>query len=98
MNDIDYRTIQALARCSFYPGSWVKRFVRDVSTYPREKELSEKQAAALAKVAWHYRKQLARHGVVVETRPPGVLGVDKEAQQSQADRAALEAWNEGKPL
>lgn len=98
MSDVDYRTIQALARCSFYPGSWVKRFVRDLSMYPREKELTPKQAAALAKVAWHYRKQLARHGVVVETRPEGALGTDKEARQSQADQEALKAWNEGKPL
>lgn len=98
MTDADYRTIQALAHCSFYPGSWVKRFVRDLSTYPREKELTEKQALALAKVAWHYRKQLARHGVAIETRPPGVLGTDREARQSQSDRDALEAWNKGEPI
>lgn len=98
MTDADYRTIQALACCHFYPGSWVKRFVRDLATFPREKELSEKQAAALARVAWHYRKQLARHGVAVETRPPDALGTDREARAAQRDQEALDAWNNGEPI
>jgi hypothetical protein len=96
MSETDYRTIQALARCSFQPGSWPKRFVRDLASYPRDKELTEKQQAALARVAWHYRKQLARHGVAVETRPPGV-GPDPEAA-NQRELEQLKAWNEGKPL
>lgn len=97
MTETDYRTIQALSKCSFYPGSWTKRFVRDLASYPRDKELSEKQQAALGKVAWHYRKQLAGHGIAVETRPPSI-GPDREAAALQRDLDALKAWNEGKPL
>lgn len=98
MDEIDYRTIRALARCSFAPGSWTKRFVRNLAGYPRERALSEKQRAALARVAWHYRKQLARHGIAVKTRPPDVFGVDKQAQQHEADLEQLRKWNEGEPL
>lgn len=97
MTDLDYRTIQALARCSFQPGSWPKRFVRDLATYPPERELSEKQQAALARIAWLFRKQLARQGIVVETRPPDI-GPDPKAAATQRELEALKAWNEGKPL
>lgn len=96
MTESDYRTIQALARCSFQPGSWPKRFVRDLASYPPDKDLTEKQQAALARVAWHYRKQLVRHGIAIETRPPDV-GPDVEAA-NQRDLEKLKAWNEGKPL
>lgn len=96
MTDLDYRTIQALARCSFQPGSWVKRFVRDLASYPREKALSKKQQAALARTAWHYRKQLSKHGIAVTERPAGV-GPDPEAA-NQRELQKLRDWNEGKPL
>lgn len=98
MDDLDYRTIQALARCTFPPASWVKRFVRNLAAYPPEKELSEKQRAALARTAWHYRKQLARHGIVVETRPPDALGTDRGAYTTEAELQRLKDWNEGRPL
>lgn len=46
-----------LSRCMFLPGSWDKRFVRDVSAYPADHELTDKQAAALHKLAYRYRRQ-----------------------------------------
>ena len=98
MTDTDYKTIQALARCSFQPGSWVKRFVRDLAAMPVDTVLSDKQLAALNRTAWHYRKQLSGFGIAIETRPPDALGVDKWAVQSQREQAALEGWNTGKKL
>lgn len=90
MSPEDYKLIQALAKCVFQPASWPKRFARDLAQYPPEKELSEKQRAALAHTAWHYRKQLAGHGVTITTKP----GTDPSAD----DQAKLAAWNEGRPL
>jgi hypothetical protein len=100
MNESDYRTIQALARCSFQSGSWTKRFVHDLATFPPERELSERQRSALTKVAWHYRKQLARYGVAVVTKPPEIEEEERQALEAeqQAERERLKAWNEGKPL
>lgn len=98
MTETDYKIIQALARCSFQPGSWVKRFAHDLSAYSVDAVLSEKQQAALNRTAWHYRKQLSRFGIAIETRPPDALGVDKWAVQSQREQAALEGWNTGRKL
>jgi hypothetical protein len=98
MTETDYTIIQALARCSFQPGSWTKRFVRDLASKPVEFVLSEKQQAALHRTAWHYRKQLAGFGIAIETRPPDALGVDKWAVQSQREQASSAAWNTGRKL
>lgn len=94
MTEVDYKTIQALAKCSFTPGSWNKRFVRDLAQYPPEKELSEKQQAALARVAWHYRQQLSRHGIAVVNKPPDVIGTDKEVERATQDQERLRQWEE----
>ena len=78
--------IAELSRCSFYPGSYDKRFVRDLATYPPDKELTEKQAAFLHKLAWRYRKQRGDKGI---QRPAGTV---------EEEQVKLKAWNEGKPL
>lgn len=62
MTDDQRTKLQALARVTMLPGSFDKRFVRDVGGYGAEKELSEKQAA-LVETLWHrYRRQLAKKG------------------------------------
>ena len=49
--------LDRLGRCVMLPGSWDKRFVRDLKAKPDDYELSEKQADALASL-WHrYRRQ-----------------------------------------
>lgn len=51
----------ALGRCSFPPGSWDKRFARDLaSVAERSPEIAytERQAAHLLRLAHKYRRQL----------------------------------------
>jgi hypothetical protein len=60
----DYETlIRQLSRCKFLPGSWDKRFVRDLAArlHPGETlELTDNQRAQLDRLAHSYRKQLAK--------------------------------------
>lgn len=87
MTDQQQKWVQQLARCSFLPGSYEKRFVRDLEGYAPDKELTEKQAAFLEKIAYRYRVQRGEPGMM---RPDGA--VDEE------EKAKLQAWNEGRPL
>jgi hypothetical protein len=51
----------ALARCTFLPGSWQKRFARDMAamaTHAPDHPLSERQTAWLIRLAHTYRRQL----------------------------------------
>lgn len=93
MTDEQQKWIGQLAKCSFLPGSWEKRFVHDLATFPPEKELTQRQAAALRRIAWRYRKQ---RGEPDMARPndPLLLGPDRAA----ADYDALKAWNDGEPI
>lgn len=64
MNCAQWSLIRRLAKCTFYPGSWPKRFVRDMAARAEAEDwyavpLTPRQAAALVKVAHHYRRQLA---------------------------------------
>lgn len=62
MTDEQRRLILRLSKCTFLPGSYEKRFVRSMAALANSKgetELSEKQAAFLAKVGHRYRRQLA---------------------------------------
>jgi hypothetical protein len=87
MTEQQQQWIAELSRCSFYPGSYDKRFVRDLESYSPDKELTEKQAAFLEKLAWRYRKQRGDAGMA---RPAGTA--------DSADLDKLAAWDEGKPL
>lgn len=60
MESEHYAAIQTLAKCSFYPGSFEKRFVRSLAEKSMDDALSEKQIAALKKIARKYRKQIGR--------------------------------------
>lgn len=51
--------VNLLRRCRFLPGSFDKRFVRDMSTKSDDYELSKKQATYLDKTFTRYRKQIA---------------------------------------
>ena len=50
--------IEALSRCTFGVGSYQKYFVRDLSTMPHDKKLSDKQWVYLDKLYYMYRKQI----------------------------------------
>ncbi|MCZ2074141.1 MAG: hypothetical protein LC130_03970 [Bryobacterales bacterium] len=62
MTNEHYEALRYLVRCTFLPGSYVKRFVNDLFYKPIDTELTEKQAAYLDKVTWQYRKQLLGRG------------------------------------
>lgn len=62
MTDEQRRLILRLSRCTFLPGSYEKRFVRSMVALAHSKDnpdLTEKQAAFLARVSQRYRRQLA---------------------------------------
>lgn len=95
MTDQQRKWIEELARCSFYPGSYDKRFVRDMESQPADAVLTEKQAAFLHRLAWRYRKQ---RGDYKMQRPadPFRAGENPRAIASELERLA--AWNEGKAI
>jgi len=55
MLDEEKSLIASLQGCTFYPGSWNKRFVHALNC---ANEITERQSYWLYKVAYHYRKQL----------------------------------------
>lgn len=55
-----YQLAQALSRCSFSPGTAVKRFVRWAFDLPKEHVLSDKAAAWLDVLGHSYRRQLGK--------------------------------------
>lgn len=58
MDKQTYRKLELLARCTFIPGSWNKRFVYALSALPQDAELSDKQAANVDRLYWRYRRQI----------------------------------------
>lgn len=95
MTEQQQRWIAELSRCSFYPGSWDKRFVRDMATLPADKELTERQAAALLRTAWRYRKQ---RGDPNMARPNDPYLLGPHADDVAREQDMLDAWNRGDPL
>jgi hypothetical protein len=71
MTPADRDLITALAVCSFPPGSYDKRFVRDLHSRMASKDagpLTEKQSAYLRILAWRYRRQMPA-ALVPATKP-----------------------------
>jgi hypothetical protein len=87
MDALYWTIIQELRKCSFYPGSYDKRFVRDMETLGEYDMLSPKQAALLERMAWRYRRQIGRELVLPQPREPSLQDQDK-----------LEAWTKGEPI
>lgn len=61
MTEPERRLARALNRCTFLPGSWDKRFVRAMAFLEEHgpaHDLTEKQAANLARLAHKYRRQM----------------------------------------
>lgn len=85
-----------LSRCSFLPGSWDKRFCRDmafIAEHSREVELSEYQNSNLLRLAWKYRRQL----------PTAIVELALDEMERNADRrvagglGALPAFSKPRP-
>lgn len=50
-----------LGRCTFLPGSWDKRFARDIAAlaeHSPDKDLTDRQAAHLLRLTHKYRRQM----------------------------------------
>lgn len=62
MTTEQHQLIARLAKCSFLPGSFEKRFIRDLSQKTPDYELGSKQAVYLEAMAHRYRKQLKSKG------------------------------------
>lgn len=58
MEEQHYDALQELATCRFVPGSYDKRFVRDLAMKSRDAELTPKQINFLKKTYYKYRKQI----------------------------------------
>jgi len=58
MTPDEIRIVEALAGCSFVPGSSQRQFVRHIAGRDRSKPLSEPQRKYLWALAWSWRRQL----------------------------------------
>lgn len=79
----EIKVAKALGGCSFQPGSWDKRFCRDLAHHANhmpERPLSERQGAHLLRLAYKYRRQLS--GCVIESA--------LDQMEANADRRAAE--------
>lgn len=58
MTKKQWEMVQALARCTFTPGCWDKRFVRSMHALGKGKPLSEGMKAWLPALYYKYRRQI----------------------------------------
>lgn len=72
ITDMERRGAQALANCTFLPGSPPKRFAHQMQ---HAEVLTERQAGWLRRLCWMYRRQITDRDVVEwgRTAPPGKL-------------------------
>lgn len=75
MTDIAHERAAALARCTFLPGSWDKRFVQDVWAL---EEFSTLQEANINRLALKYRRQMPAR-LVPASDPSVALGLAAQA-------------------
>ncbi len=104
MDEARCRKVKYLALCTFRPGSYEKRFVRDMASQPADAELTIRQAHYIDLLYWHYRKQIAAMPGTdkPEVYRPGELMVDraeeKPSRRRARDKAAearekIDEWN-----
>lgn len=65
MSKDTYDLIQKLNSCTMLPGSWDKRFIRDLAAKPTDFQLTDRQEYHLKRLAYKYRRQLAGKGVEI---------------------------------
>jgi hypothetical protein len=75
MTPDEIRIVEALAGCSFVPGSSPKRFVRQLAGRDRAKPLSDRQRAYLWAIAWSWRRQLSSEFVALARTMSGGVGL-----------------------
>lgn len=75
MTPEEIRIIEALAGCSFVPGSSPKRFVWQLFGRDRAKPLTDRQRAYLWAIAWSWRRQSPRNLVALAREKSGGVGI-----------------------
>lgn len=82
--------LDLLSRCTFLPGSWPKRFVRQVSSLPDEAMLNAKQEYWIDRLYYMYRRQISampgdKPGFVNPKPPPQSMTITEQEER--------EAWD-----
>jgi len=75
MTPDEIRIVDALARCSFVPGTTQKRFVRQLAGRECRRPLTHRQRAYLWAIAWSWRRQLPAGLVALARKYSGGIGI-----------------------
>ena len=78
MTPDEIQIAEALAGCSFAPGTTPKRFVRQMAVRDRQKPLTERQRAYLWAIAWSWHRQLPRDLVELARERSGGVGIRQD--------------------
>lgn len=79
-DEITRDRVAALARCTFLPASWDKRFVQSVWGQDHD-TLTPLQVATVDRLAWKYRRQMPKP-LVPASDPSVALGMAAQALRS----------------
>lgn len=67
---LERRKVSCLSQCNFTPGTFSKRFIRELKAQIYETgAITEKQAAVVEKMCWTFRRQLPEHLVPKRLKP-----------------------------
>ena len=91
MTPDEIRIVDALARCSFIPGTSQKRFVRQLAGCDRKRPLTDRQRAYLWAIAWSWRRQLSADLVTLARKYSGGVGIRGREINSEATAGAYDA-------
>ena len=86
MTPDEIRIVDALARCSFVPGTTHKRLVRQLAGRECKRPLTDSQRAYLWAIAWSWRRQLPADLVALARRYSGGIGIRGSEINSEAYR------------
>lgn len=87
-----YHALRELASCTFLPGSWNKRFVRDLSTLGPYDLLSPKQEVTVERLAHLYRRQIG------EDLFPDAVTDFRRNRAEQVEHAMQERTGQPEPM
>ena len=74
---------QALAACTYLPGTPQKRFARDLAAGDPNRELTERQRHYMEILAWRMRRQMPKH-LVPEREPLDLPPKRREPKKRKA--------------
>ena len=92
MTPEQFSLIQRLSKCTFLPGSFEKRFVRNLAEYTVKDEISAKQQRYLEKLHYRYRRQLHEPDFPM----PEWMVRERAREREEADIKRLAQWNAGR--